>query len=99
MKIRNLGSRINLSDVVERMKQFDPGCTGKIKIYHFINILKHNYSNIFDNETLVGLQFELESINSDNCVDYEEFVTLFFDTQRPEALHSHEVKLDIRSTY
>jgi hypothetical protein len=79
MKLKNLGSRINLTDLVNKMKVFDTGDTGQIKIYHFINVLKHNYPQVFDNDTLVGLQFELECLNSDDCVDYEEFVKIFLE--------------------
>lgn len=63
MKLRNLGGRINLTELVDRMKQFDLGNSGKIKIHHFINILKHNYAQLFDSDILIGLQFELECIN------------------------------------
>jgi hypothetical protein len=55
MKLKKLGGRISLSDLVEKMRKFDPGDQGRIKIYHFINVLKHNYSQIFDQETLIGL--------------------------------------------
>ncbi len=63
MKIKNLGTRINMTNLVEKMRQFDQGETGKIKIYHFINVLKHNFPMVFDQKTLVGLQFELECFN------------------------------------
>lgn len=48
MKLKNIGNKIKIPDIIERMKKFDPGQTGKVKIYHFINILKHNFSMIFD---------------------------------------------------
>ena len=48
MRLKKLGTRINLTELVERMRQFDQSDTGKIKIYHFINVLKHNYTQIFD---------------------------------------------------
>jgi len=97
MRLKTLGSRVKLSEIVEKMMQFDQGSTGKVKIYHFINVLKHNYPNIFDTATLVGLQFELESLNDDNCVDYKEFVNIFMDKQEEHSLM--EIKLDKRSTY
>lgn len=102
MKLKNLGGRINLTELVNKMKQFDLGEAGKIRIYHFINVLKHNYSKIFDQETLIGLQFELECLNSDDCVDYEEFVKIFLEKQSQQSRDeqpSLEVKLDKRSTY
>ena len=49
-----------------------------------INVFKYNYPHIFDNDTLTGLQFELECINLDNSVDYEEFLNIFIKTQTKE---------------
>jgi Ca2+-binding EF-hand superfamily protein len=102
MKLKKMGGRINLTDLVERMRKFDPGDAGRIKIHHFINVLKHNYSEIFDNETLIGLQFELECLNSDDCIDYEEFVKIFLEKQAYQSrddIPALEVKLDKRGTY
>ena len=82
MKLKKMGNRLSLTELVERMKVFDEDKQGRIKIHHFINVLKHNYSSLFDQETLIGLQFELECLSpADNCVDYEEFVKLFLDRQ------------------
>jgi Ca2+-binding EF-hand superfamily protein len=55
MKLKKLGSRLNLTDLVEKMKGFDEERTGQIKIHHFINVLKHNYPVLFDHDTLLGL--------------------------------------------
>lgn len=55
MKLKKLGSRLSLSDLVAKMKAFDEERTGQIKIHHFINVLKHNYPVLFDQETLLGL--------------------------------------------
>ena len=55
MKLKKLGSRLNLTDLVGKMKGFDEERTGQIKIHHFINVLKHNYPVLFDHETLLGL--------------------------------------------
>jgi Ca2+-binding EF-hand superfamily protein len=82
MKLKKMGNRLSMVEMVERMKVFDEDKQGRIKIHHFINVLKHNYSSLFDQETLIGLQFELECLSpADNCVDYEEFVKLFLDRQ------------------
>ena len=43
MKLKKLGNRLSLSELVERMKSFDEDNQGRIKIHHFINVLKHNY--------------------------------------------------------
>jgi hypothetical protein len=55
MKLKKLGNRLNLTDLVEKMKGFDEERTGHIKIHHFINVLKHNYPVLFDQDTLLGL--------------------------------------------
>jgi hypothetical protein len=55
MKLKKLGSKISTADLVSRMKEFDENKQGLIKIHHFINILKHNYHMLFDQETLIGL--------------------------------------------
>ena len=40
---------------------------------------------MFDHDTLIGLQFELECLNpADNCVDYEEFVKVFLESKENE---------------
>ena len=80
MKLKKLGNRLSLTELVDRFRAFDEDKQGRIKIHHFINILKYNYAALFDSETLIGLQFELECLSpADNCVDYEEFVKLFLD--------------------
>lgn len=49
-------------------------------------MLKHNYAQLFDNETLVGLQFELETLSpADNTVDYDEFARLFLERSTGDA--------------
>ena len=55
MKLKKMGNRLSLTELVERMKVFDEDNQGRIKIHHFINVLKHNYSALFDQETLIGL--------------------------------------------
>jgi hypothetical protein len=55
MKLKNLGNKLNTYDMIEKLKSFDPAGTGKIKIYHFINFLKHNFGEVFDSNLLIGL--------------------------------------------
>jgi len=108
MKLKSLQGKVVLSEIVDRFRGFDPSNTGRIKIYHFINVLKHNYAAIFDKETLIGLQFELECLNPDDCVDYEEFVKIFMERRAVGTANQSvdyygesvpEVKLDKKSTY
>ena len=72
------------------MKIFDPTDSGKVKVYHFINVLRHNLGKIFDDEILVGLQFELESL--DDLIDYSEFMKLFIEGGRREERAGVEIK-------
>jgi len=85
-----------MTELSSKMREYDKGETGKIKIYHFINVLKHNYPHIFDDETLVGLQFDLESLNLDGCVDYEEFSRIFLQKEQQTDL---AFKLEKRHQY
>lgn len=65
--------------LIELFSQFDRKGTGKIRIYHLINILKYNLSeqDTLTDELLGGLQFELEAISQDGTVDYLEFFEIF----------------------
>lgn len=65
------------------MRKFDECETGLISVYKLINILKYNMDFIFNDSRgdgdriLMGLQFELESLNYEHLVDYEEFIKIF----------------------
>lgn len=48
MKLKKLGNRLSLTELNEKMKTFDEDKQGRIKIHHFINVLKHNYPVLFD---------------------------------------------------
>ena len=63
--------------LIKDMKQFDKTNTGKIKIYHLINILKFKL-RAFSEDTLKALQFDLECLSNDGMIDYEEFVSIAF---------------------
>jgi hypothetical protein len=39
------------------LKNFDIADSGIIKVYSLINVLKHGYPEIFEDECLIGLQF------------------------------------------
>ena len=47
------------------------------------------------------MQFELECLNSDNCVDYEEFVKIFMEKPSYDKVNepTFEVKVNKQSTY
>ncbi len=80
MRLKKQSSKLDTAELIERMRQFDENKQGRIQINHFINVLKHNYYKLFDNDVLIGLQFELECLSpADNCVDYEEFVKIFLE--------------------
>lgn len=67
-RIRTASDGIDGLELIRRLKQFDPSDSGKIAVYHLINTLQHNYGHIFDDQLLIGLQFELETL--DQYVDY-----------------------------
>jgi Ca2+-binding EF-hand superfamily protein len=48
MKLKKMGNRLSISELIERFKGFDEDKQGRIKIHHFINILKYNYPMLFD---------------------------------------------------
>jgi hypothetical protein len=50
---------------MEKFAQFDTAETGSIASYILINVLKHSYQNVFQDQTLLGLQYELECLSYD----------------------------------
>ena len=76
-KIRKSKKDIKVSFILKKLQEFDDGETGMIHAYKLINVLKYNYPNVFDENTLIGLQYELETLSYDHMVDYNEFVKLF----------------------
>jgi hypothetical protein len=48
-----------------------------IHAYKLINILKHQLPGLLDEQTLIGLQYELECLSYEHLVDYSEFVKIF----------------------
>lgn len=69
--------RFDWLGLVNELKKFDNAQIGKIKIYHLINVLKFNLK-VFSEDTLKNLQFDLECLNNDGMVDYEELVSIAF---------------------
>jgi len=67
------------------MKQFDKTNTGKIKIYHLINLLKFKVKG-FSEDTLKAIQFDLECLSNDGMIDYEEFVSIAFKNPREKQV-------------
>jgi Ca2+-binding EF-hand superfamily protein len=76
-KIRTAAGGIDSHLLYKKLKAFDPSDSGKVQVYHLINVLRHNMSFIFDDELLIGLQFELETL--DHTVDYSQFMKLFIE--------------------
>lgn len=48
-----------------------------IHAYKLINILKYQLPGLFDEQSLIGLQYELECLNHEHLVDYAEFIKIF----------------------
>jgi hypothetical protein len=56
MKLKKVAKDLDVSEMIERIRKFDDNNQGRVKVHHFINILKHNYCPyIFDQATLLGL--------------------------------------------
>ena len=62
--------------LLEVCRSFDRHGTGKIKIFHLLNVVKHNVKGV-DEPMLAGLQYELTMIHPDELVDYGEFLGVF----------------------
>ena len=79
--------------LVSKFETFDFERTGKIKIHHLVNVMKHNYGNLFSDDELKNLQFDLECLSNDETVDYKEFVSVAFRTgkvdEKEDELMSH----------
>lgn len=78
--------------LVKDLQMFDKSKTGKIKIHHLINILKFKLK-IFSEDLLKKLQFELECLNNDGLVDYEEFVSIAFKSKNENLISSNSAQI------
>ena len=78
-------------ELVEQFKWFDQSVTGKVKIYHLINVLKY-YLKIFSEDTLKNLQFDLECLSGDGTIDYEEFISVVFRRSKEHAIDELETE-------
>lgn len=96
--IRATGITIDTSDLIRQFKTFDSGKTGVIKVYLMINVLKHNYPEVFSEDCLLGLQFQLECLSGDGTVDYEEFSKIFLEDSA-KGKPAQEIRLDRKSPY
>ena len=50
-----------------------------MKACYLVQILKHNLPGVFEEQELIGLQYELECLSYDHQVDYMEFLDIFFE--------------------
>ncbi len=76
--------------LINKCMSFDKLNNGRIKLYHLLNILKHNIINI-DEFVLAGLQCELSMIHPDEYIDYKEFFEPFIMSTQEESKTSNEV--------
>jgi hypothetical protein len=55
---------------------------------------------LFDEETLIGLQYELECLSYDHMVDYTEFIKIFLQSQtNNKKLNAvGEMKLELKKS-
>lgn len=82
-QLRENQLEVDLSELRRRLRTFDAGDTGVVKAYVLINVLKHGYPEIFTDECLLGLQFQLECLSADGNIDYEGFLQLFMEEDGP----------------
>ena len=54
---------------------------------------------LFADESLIGLQFQLEYLSVNCMVDYEEFIKIFMDEVSKKGPHGDMPRLDKRSPY
>jgi Ca2+-binding EF-hand superfamily protein len=82
------------------MQEFDESDTGLIHAYKLINILKYQLPEVFDDQSLIGLQFELECLNHEHLVDYAEFIKIFLSagSQGKKLNATSELKLGIKNS-
>mmetsp|Transcript_42490 Transcript_42490/g.65148 ORF Transcript_42490/g.65148 Transcript_42490/m.65148 type:complete len:290 (-) Transcript_42490:1577-2446(-) len=83
---------------MRQFRSFDGARTGVIKVYLLINVLKHNYPQVFSEDCLLGLQFQLECLSGDCTIDYEEFTKIFLE-ESGKAKPAHEIRLERKSPY
>ena len=70
-------NNIKPEHITEVCKKFDK--QGKIKIFHLINILRHNLIGL-DEMALAGIQYELSLIYPDELIDYTAYLQSFTDS-------------------
>ena len=83
---------------MRQFKNFDSSRTGYLQAYVLINVLKHNYPFIFTDDSLLGLQFQLECLSTDGSVDYQEFIKLFIEDSGKNRT-ALEIRIDKKPTY
>lgn len=97
--IGKTGAELDTSDLLRQFRDFDGARTGSIKVYLLINVLKHNHKDVFSDDCLLGLQFQLECLSGDGTVDYEEFTKHFLEDATSKTKPGQEIRLDRRSPY
>jgi len=70
--LKTIFNELRPLQLIEVCRRFDKEGTGKIKLYHMLNILQHNYS--IDDMFIAGLQYELTLLYPDEYIDYVKFL-------------------------
>eukprot|EP01022_Parablepharisma_sp_SALTPOND_P032418 TRINITY_DN843_c0_g1_i2.p1 TRINITY_DN843_c0_g1~~TRINITY_DN843_c0_g1_i2.p1 ORF type:complete len:1902 (-),score=265.49 TRINITY_DN843_c0_g1_i2:41258-46963(-) len=93
-------SKADLKDLVKKCRNFDKLGNERIKIFHLLNILKHNLRNI-EEITLAGLQYELTLIHPDEYIDYKQFLMqyLVVDAETPKSPVLDSKKEKLKKTF
>ena len=63
-------------ELIAKCRNFDKLGNGRIRIFHMLNVFKHNVDGI-EEIVLAGLQYELTILHPDEYIDYKEFLTQY----------------------
>ena len=95
-EMRSFTSKFGVSrrEVLGKLRYFDHHGNGRIKVHHLINVLRYNYHNAYKENLLQLMQFELECLNPDSFIDYQEFVELFMGGVGMAKVESSRTKFE-----
>ncbi len=63
-------------ELIAKCRSFDKLGNGRIRIFHILNVLKHNVAGV-EEIVLAGLEYELSTLHPDEYIDYKEFLTQY----------------------
>jgi len=93
-------AKTDTNNLIKKCRTFDKLGNERIKLFHLLNIIKHNVKDI-EEIVLAGLQYELTLIHPDEYVDYKEFLMQFkvIDIETPKSPILDQKKEKMRKEY